>query len=326
MYTQHRHAYFFAVKIADYIHFVGLRYTEDTQHALWLATQVKDIIDTIEATKRVRVCAHVSDSANVCLAMHKILTGYLPETYQQHDKQELLQAKLSHPIAHIHCACHAMSLAIHDYSTVYNLKEKVQKACKQNGFKFTFCQTRWFSLDENLKDLVSADIHGFNGHYAVVDIVSIALRQMEKDNCSQVEFQQILNQIYSDLSKHGEFGKNMSKCIEDRTRKMLLFQTQIARFNKLLEHDEQEIQENECVQLLTKSLEQDLMHLQFSSSNRENCLKKLHKLHLQTNMQLYTQQFVNIQSYWKAQLCQKHIQRDYLVIWGDLLKIIIGIH
>ncbi|CAL5979501.1 Conserved_hypothetical protein [Hexamita inflata] len=108
MCTQHRHAYFFAVKIADYIHFVGLRYTEDTQNALWLATQVKDIIDTIEATKRVRVCAHVSDSANVCLAMHKILTGQVPETYEQHDKQELLQAKLSHPIIVFAMLCHQL--------------------------------------------------------------------------------------------------------------------------------------------------------------------------------------------------------------------------
>ncbi|CAL5979500.1 Hypothetical_protein [Hexamita inflata] len=113
---------------------------------------------------------------------------------------------------------------------------------------------------------------------------------MEKDNCSQVEFQQILNKIHSDLSKHGEFGKNMSKCIEDRTRKMLLFQTQIARFNKLLEHDEQEIQENELVELcavINKEFGIGLNAFTIQLVLIENYLKKLHKLHLQTNMQLY---------------------------------------
>ncbi|CAL5980653.1 Conserved_hypothetical protein [Hexamita inflata] len=53
MCTQHRHAYFFAAKTKDYIHFLGLRYTEEKQNALWLAAQMKDIIDQLEATKRV---------------------------------------------------------------------------------------------------------------------------------------------------------------------------------------------------------------------------------------------------------------------------------
>ncbi|CAL6085837.1 Hypothetical_protein [Hexamita inflata] len=63
------------------------------------------------------------------------------------------------------------------------------------------------------------------------------------------------------------------------------------------------------VQLLTKSLEQDLTHLQFSSSNRENYLKKLHKLHLQTNMQLYTQQFEYVKLLESLTVSETYIER-----------------
>ncbi|CAL6012431.1 Hypothetical_protein [Hexamita inflata] len=166
--------------------------------------------------------------------------------------------------------------------------------------------------------------------FLFVDIVSIALRQMEKDNCSQVEFQQILNKIHSDLSKHGEFGKNMSKSIEDRTRKMLLFQTQIARFNKLLEHDEQEIQENELVELcavINKEFGIGLNAFTIQQFKQRELPQEIAQASL---IDQYATVHLAVCEYLKLlesfQLCQKHIQKYYLVIWGDLLKIIIGIH
>ncbi|CAL6042308.1 Hypothetical_protein [Hexamita inflata] len=80
---------------------------------------------------------------------------------------------------------------------------------------------------------------------------------MERDNCSQNDLQQIFNQLHVDLSLHGVRGKLMSKCVRARAKKMLMFQTEIARFNKLLEHDEKEKHEGEIVALCQE------MYLQF---------------------------------------------------------------
>ncbi|CAL6069387.1 Conserved_hypothetical protein [Hexamita inflata] len=87
--TGSRHLFCFMIKTPVNIHFVGLKWTEESNNSLWLAKTIKQLVEELEETGRLRLVAFCGDNASVNIAVQ------LLETMFQSLKQKKSQKELA---------------------------------------------------------------------------------------------------------------------------------------------------------------------------------------------------------------------------------------
>ncbi|CAL6034275.1 Conserved_hypothetical protein [Hexamita inflata] len=242
------------IKTPINIHFVGLKWTENKNDSLWLANTIKQLVEQLEASQRLRLVAFCGDNHSVNIASHKLLTGQEVKSYKNYDQATIAALNLKRSIPMLNCACHSLDLAMGDFVTQYNIKEKLQLVCEVFSIRFSYCPTRWFTLYTNLREVCTQDKedkYDMNINMRITKLVSDAIGELERNGCTQEQAQNIMTWLKADLKeiKNQYTGKTVTKAkamiklIEKRELKHFENHYEIAHYSRLIQHDTQCTQE-----------------------------------------------------------------------------------
>jgi hypothetical protein len=146
------HIYAFLLRTTERIHFLGLRWTAESdqkQHGLWLAQQLKAAIESVHLTRKIQVVAICADNASVISAALQILNGLTSGVradkakYYGVEENVIEQARLGFKICRLRCCCHTLDLCVHKYIEHFHLKDSL----------YGYSPTRWISALHALFEL-----------------------------------------------------------------------------------------------------------------------------------------------------------------------------
>ncbi|CAL6055943.1 Conserved_hypothetical protein [Hexamita inflata] len=197
-----RHLFCFMIKTPINIHFVGLKWTENKNDSLWLANTIKQLVEQLEASQRLRLVAFCGDNHSVNIASHKLLTGQEVKSYKNYDQATIAALNLKRSIPMLNCACHSLDLAMGDFVTQYNIKEKLQLVCEVFSIRFSYCPTRWFTLYTNLREVCTQDKedkYDMNINMRITKLVSDAIGELERNGCTQEQAQNKKRSVFGSV-------------------------------------------------------------------------------------------------------------------------------
>ncbi|CAL6066206.1 Conserved_hypothetical protein [Hexamita inflata] len=237
------HVWAFMIATAHNIYFVGLKVSESSVNAFWLAKTIHDIIIELQEKKQMVVVALCTDNASVIKCAHKMLQNQVTETYGVLTDELSIQVVITRTIPHFMCVCHSADLAIRDYVIHYDLKKQILLACKQLDVEFSYCPTRWFSLYETMILIQQKDKNDFyelKKHTQVIKLMSQAIGMMEGNEVTQTQVKIVMDWLKDDLYElNNSYANEMLTILVEREKKHFQLHYDIAKLQLVLQHDTQ---------------------------------------------------------------------------------------
>ncbi|CAL6078282.1 Conserved_hypothetical protein [Hexamita inflata] len=133
-----KHLQAFMVKTHQKLHFYGISYTKEKQNAEWLAEQMKNKIETLEAQHNIIIIAVAADNCQCGIRANQLLNNSVPKDKPQPSFEVAKKTQLSNGrhTVQLRCAAHVGNLFLQDYCKQWGVWGKISNIAikhKQHG-------------------------------------------------------------------------------------------------------------------------------------------------------------------------------------------------